>query len=59
MKHISSGNVVLLVHMVKGRQYSVYTVIDTGASIGLRLTLDVDSEIFQCFIAFNHRRQTQ
>ncbi len=40
--------------MVRGRQYSAYTVLHAGASIAEmeRLDLDLDSDRFQCF---NHR----
>jgi hypothetical protein len=33
LDHVPSSCIVVMVHVVKGRQYSAYTVLYTGASI--------------------------
>jgi hypothetical protein len=47
--HIPSSCIVVMVHVVKGRQYSAYTVPHAGSSIWSLRSVTIK---FQCF---NHR----
>ncbi len=50
--HVLSSCIVVMVHVVKGRLYSAYTVPPQSQRWSLRPTLDLDSDKFRCF---NHR----
>jgi hypothetical protein len=52
LNHVPSNCIVVMVHVVKGRQYGAYTVAPQSQRWSLRPTLDLDSDKFRCF---NHR----
>jgi hypothetical protein len=48
LDHVPSSCIVVMVHVIKGRLYSAYTVPPQSQRLSLRPTLDLDSDRFWC-----------
>jgi hypothetical protein len=57
--HVPSSCIVVTVHVVKGRQYSVYTVPHAGADMESETDSRLDSNKFRCFNQSQGRTRQQ